>query len=141
MDPFLLPHYNMDPFLLLPHCEQRLLRCMREFSGGISQKAVFCVALYFGLSDASLTSAELAGFFLLVNDLLGTFEAWRHHYHILESEFGGIERFMTLMEAKPSVVGGERRVGEIFSTAVSSSKMFALLTRRVRARRCSKVSN
>merc|ERR1711939_746411 len=82
--------------------------------GGISQKAVFCVALYFGLSDASLTSAELAGFFLLVNDLLGTFEDWRHHYHILESEFGGIERFMTLMEAKPSVVGGERRVGEDF---------------------------
>ena len=97
---------------LLDRCV--LLRCMREFSGGISQKAVFCVALYFGLSDASLTSAELAGFFLLVNDLLGTFEDWRHHYHILESEFGGIERFMTLMEAKPSVVGGERRVGEDF---------------------------
>ena len=97
---------------LLDRCV--LLRCMREFSGGISQKAVFCVALYFGLSDASFTSAELAGFFLLVNDLLGTFEDWRHHYHILESEFGGIERFMTLMEAKPSVVGGERRVGEDF---------------------------
>ena len=55
---------------------------------------------------AGLTAADLAGFFLLLNELLDVFGRIKFHYDVLRREFSDIEQFLALMEARPAVVSG-----------------------------------
>ena len=85
------------------------LRCFREFVNGVSQFLIFGGVLYFGitlLQDADIKMGDLPAFLLLIRSFRELFGRIKWHFEVLAREFADIERFIDLMNAKPSVISG-----------------------------------
>ena len=92
------------------------LRCFREFVNGVLQFLIFSGVLYYGLvilNDKSTNLSDLPAFLILIRSFRELFGRIKWHLEVLVKEFADIERFISLMNAKPIVVSGTQKLTKV----------------------------
>jgi ABC-type multidrug transport system fused ATPase/permease subunit len=86
-----------------------VLRCLREFGYSQLRILTFGAVLYFGLQtviESGMSSADLVSFFMIFGQFQDLFHGFKWHYERLVADLPDIDRYLTLMKAKPEVLDG-----------------------------------
>ena len=118
--------YHMDEYDI---CQKRVMnnfitilqyRTLREYAYYVLRGTNFGVIIYFSINyvkTSNITGGTLISLYFLIRDLPKIFEKCTKRYDELITEFPDIQRFMTFMEQRPSIVDGflkpEMMAGEI----------------------------
>ena len=119
--------------------KQAALRCGREAGWSVVHTGTFCIVLWQAMmhgraspsslfsiaSLASLTTAELSSFFLLLRELQDRLGSVSWHYDQLLRELDGVDRLLDLLRAQPQLTTGEARPRDVGGAIEFDSVRFA----------------
>jgi ABC-type multidrug transport system fused ATPase/permease subunit len=86
-------------------------RCVREFLVSTMQIATFCMVLYYVIGQIGLSGISSSGittFFLLLSQLEELYNRLQWHCSQLIRDLNEVEKFVTLMETKPTMKNGTK---------------------------------